>query len=293
MSTTTEPTWRTADQWLTVGAELGEGPFWDGRTGDLGFVDIAAGRLFRTDGSQLTTVCEIDRPLGAALPSVRDGEYLLAAREGFLLRRGSGEIQTLLEVLGNRPDLRFNDAKCDPAGRVVAGTLSLTEEPAAAALLVLDDGPAMRELLAPVGLSNGLGWSPDGGTLYFADTVAGTVTRFGYDPGTATLRGGEVIVTVSGPDGLCIDETGAVWLALWDGGRVHRYTPDGRLDLVVELPVPHATSCAFFGDLLVITTARATRPDGSACAPLAGDLFAIDVGVSAPPAQLWNPVTSR
>jgi sugar lactone lactonase YvrE len=272
-----------ADHWLTVGAELGEGPAWDERTRRLSFVDITAGALYRTDGTTVETLVTLDVPLGAALLSEVDDDYLLVTREGFRTLQGG----PLLEVLGDRPDLRFNDAQCDPAGRAFAGTLSMRGEPGQGTLFRLD-GPQATPVHQGIGLSNGLGWSPDGRTFYFADTDANRVDRFDYRDGELGER--QDWVAVSQPDGLCVDADGGVWIALWDGGQVRRHTPDGRLDTVVELPVPHATSCAFAGDLLIVTTGRATRPDGSPSAPLAGDLFAVAPGVPGAPVARWRPV---
>lgn len=277
----------SASLWVEAGCELAEGPVWDARARRLSFVDILSGRLHRVDGGgRLETLAELDRPLGAALPSQREGEYLLVTREGFRIRRVDGTIEPLLGLLDDRPDLRFNDAKCDSRGRCLAGTLSMRAERGQGTLFRLDDGPAATAVLTGVGLSNGLGWSPEGTSLYFADTDAGAVTRHAYDPDSGTVGPAIPFVSMPSPDGLCVDESGAVWVASWDGGRIDRYTPDARLDTVVELPVPHVTSCAFMGDTLVITTARGSGP----VAAHAGDLFVVEPGVGAPEARRWRPV---
>ncbi len=279
----------TGQLWCELGAELGEGPFWDPRTGRLGLVDIVTGRLYSggSDGS-LELQVELDTQLGAALPADEDGQFLLACREGFRVLGEDGSIQPYLSVLDDRPDLRFNDAKTDPSGRVLAGTLSLAGEPGQAALYRLTAAPEAIALVSGVGLSNGLGWSPAGDLLYYVDTLADAVYRYPYDLQSGDVGPAETFARAAEPDGMCVDSDGGVWLALWGSGLVHRYAPDGRLDTIVELPVPHATSCAFFDGTLIVTTARASRPDGSASAPHAGDVFAVDVGADAPPATLWQ-----
>jgi sugar lactone lactonase YvrE len=278
-----------AELFAEVGAELGEGPVWDEDAGWVAFVDITAGRLWATTGSDRPALlAELDVPLGAALPSAVAGEYLLVTRAGFRVRAADGTVLPLLDVLADRPDLRFNDAKCDPRGRCYAGTLSLREEPAQGTLFRVDDGPSATPVVRGVGLCNGLGWSPDGHWLYFADTMAGRVDRFPYDVDMGAVGAPEPFVRTGGPDGLCVDETGAVWIARWDGGTVERFTPDGVRDTAVQLPVAHVTSCAFFGDRLIITTARGS--DADPATPRAGDLFAVDTGTSAPPAVRWRGV---
>ena len=279
----------TADPWLQLGLELGEGPAWDSRTGRLSFVDIPTGQLFRVVGDTVETVVQVEVPLGAALPAA-DGGFLLVTREGFRVLSDAGEVTPLLAVLDDRPDLRFNDAKADPSGRCWAGTLSLRAEPLQGALFRLDDGPTASVRHAPVGLSNGLGWSPAGDVLYFADTDADTVFAFDHDVATGDTGPAREFARVTTPDGLCVDDAGAVWVARWDGGVVERYTPAGDLDTVLDLPVPHATSCAFTPDGLVVTTGRGTRPDGSPAGPHAGDVFVADVGVGGPPVTPWQPV---
>ncbi|GGL99509.1 SMP-30/gluconolactonase/LRE family protein [Nakamurella endophytica] len=278
-----------------VGAELGEGPVWDARRGELLFVDILAGRLHRAGAEGVATLLELDQNLGAALPAA-DGSVLLVTRSGFrVLDRDSGTTGTLLDVLGDRRDLRFNDAKVDPAGRCLAGTLSLVDAERDCALLVLSDGPRVDTVVPDVGLSNGLGWSPDGRRLYYADTKSGAVAAYLYDPDTGRVGDAAPFAPDLGsPDGLCVDGTGAVWVALWDGSQVRRFTPDGRLDTVLELPVPHVTSCAFGdddGQTLYITTARSGLSAADlARTPQAGDVFAVRPGVGAPPAVPWRPV---
>ncbi len=279
-----------------VGARLAEGPVWDAASGRLLFVDIFDGRLYRAiDDSTVELVFEIDDDLGAAMPAA-DGSMLLATGRGFSVLDADGSLHTLLDVFDGRPDLRFNDAKIDPVGRCLAGTASHSDAPADAALMRLAAGPSVDELVTGVGLSNGLGWSPDGRMFYYTDTFSGRVDRFAYDPDNGDLftRNDFVAEAPGAPDGLCVDDTGCVWIALWEGGEIHRYTPDGTLDTVVTLPVPHITSCAFGGDdggTLFITTGRgALTSDDLARIPHVGDVFAVRPGVAAPPATPWQPV---
>jgi sugar lactone lactonase YvrE len=281
-----------AEHVATVGAQLGEGPAWDAARGELTFVDIVAGALYRLrpDG-RAERVLEIDEPLAAALPAA-DGTRLLVTRAGFVVADEHDALVPVLDVLASRPDLRFNDAKCDASGRCFAGTLSLEGTSAAGTLYRLDDGPIATPVVSEVGLSNGLGWSPDGGVLYFVDTLSGHIRAFDYDSATGDLGPSRIVVLAEPgtPDGMCVDHSGCLWVAFWGQGEVRRFTPSGVLDAVVELPVPNVTSCAFggrAGDILYITTAAGGPADDGA-PPLAGDLFALRPGVTGPAAVPWS-----
>lgn len=287
----------TADVLDPATSELGEGPRWDAAAGVLVRVDILGGLVLLADaeGARLATH-PIGRHVGAALPA-EGGGWLLAAREGFAVLAPDGAVRPLLAVLADRPDLRYNDAACDPAGRAFAGTMAYDRTPGAAVLHRLDPGPRATAVLDRLTISNGLGWSPDGLTMYAVDSDPGVVRAFDYAPDQGTpSRGRTLLEDLPGgvPDGLCVDGDGCLWVAVNGGGAVHRYTPAGALDAVVGLPVPQVTSCCFggpAGDRLFVTTAREGLDPGEAARqPLAGALFAVDPGVSGPPATPWRPL---
>jgi sugar lactone lactonase YvrE len=284
-----------------AGAVLGEGPLWDSRTGELSWVDILSGLVHVHDlhgGGRRTY--PIGGHVGAALPAA-EGGWLLATADGFGFLDRAGVVSSLLSV-DPRPELRFNDAKCDPSGQALAGTMRYDETAGSASLYRLEVGPAdgaeggatltARVLLRNVGLSNGLGWSPDGETLYFIDTLTRTVVRHSYWPEGADLGPPHEVVALEArlgqPDGLCIDHDGNLWVALYGGGAVHCYRPDGRLDTVVGLPVSHPTSVCFGGpdgSRLFITTAGGSgTPQGTG----AGGLWTVDPGMQGPPATPWR-----
>ena len=147
----------------------------------------------------------------------------------------------------------------------------------------------MSRLLDGVTISNGIGWSPDGATCYYVDTTTSCVSAFDYDVATGAMTGRRVFAELAlgegRPDGLCVDEEGAVWVALWPGWSVRRYLADGTLEAVLPLPVSNVSSCGFGGpdlDRLFITTARAGRTaEELAQQPLAGGLFVASVGAAA------------
>lgn len=277
-------------------AALGEGPIWDARRSRLHWIDILGQRLLSCDenGAPLTDV-KIPLTPGTLMPTTTD-DTLIATDRGLALWDGS----TLTELesgLAARSDLRFNDGKVDPRGRVVVGTLSLVEAENECALWSYDAPTQGREIVSPVTLSNGLGWSPDGGTFYYVDTPTGRIDAFDYDLDTGNVSARRVFARVPAgqgmPDGLCVDHDGGVWVALWGGYGVLRFAADGRLDARVAFDIPNITSCAFGGmngEKLFITTAAVDlAPSFLESHPEAGTLHVVDVGRTGPAATLWSP----
>jgi sugar lactone lactonase YvrE len=264
--------------------ELGEGPVWDDEEGCIWWVDIMAGAVHRLDpASGDHTVTEIGQPVGA-LGLRRGGGLVLAVRDGFaLLEAGLTGFRLVAEVEADRPDLRMNDGACDRLGRFWAGTMALDERPDAGRLYRLDPGGAVTTVLEPVSISNGLAWSPDGATLYYVDTPTCAVDAFDFDAETGALDGRRRVAAIEPaagfPDGLTVDETGDLWVALWEGGCVRRYSPAGELTGVVSLPASRVTSCAFGGDALDELWITTALPDDPASEPAAGGLFRVRPGV--------------
>jgi sugar lactone lactonase YvrE len=188
--------------------------------------------------------------------------------------------------------IRFNDAKADARGRLWIGSMHTGRQTGASLYrLDLDDrseaGGALAEIVSGVTVSNGLGWSADGRLMYYVDTPTLRVDVFDYEPATGEATGRRPLVDVSDtggrPDGLTVDAEGCLWVALARGGAIHRYTPDGRLDTVVPLPVSWPTSCAFGGpelrDLYVTTASEPLSDAARAAEPLAGRLLRLRPGV--------------
>jgi len=288
-----------------VGAVLGEGPAWDGRRQELVWVDILGGtvHVHDADGRRLARY-ETGGHVGSVLPA-DDGGWLVVTGDGFGRLDRQGVVRSFLDITADRPELRFNDAKCDPWGRALAGTMRYDETAGSATLYRLEatvaEDPSQpttwtaRVLLDHLGLANGLGWSGDGRTMYFIDSLAGTVASYRYGPEEPVLGERRLVVALDGaeglPDGMCVDVTGCLWVAVYGGAAVKRFRPDGELDTVVQLPVPTVTSVAFGGvggDRLFITTAGGDgRPDGSG----RGGLWAVDPGTSGLPTTVWRDPT--
>lgn len=280
-----------ADVVLDARAKLGEGPVWDPREGVLRWVDIQPGLVHRFDpATGEDTAFEFGEPVGTVAVRARGG-LVLATASGIwtCANDGSGR-ERRHEVGTDPPGGRFNDGKADPWGRFWAGTM-LDSQDGASALYRLDPDGSLHRVVADVSISNGLGWSPDGTTMYYVDTRTRGVDAFDHDQETGALTNRRRLADVGRgwPDGLTVDADGGLWVALWDGWGLCRYTPDGRLVETVELPVQRITSCAFGGpelSTLYITSARTglSEPDAQ---PHAGSVFACTPGVCGQPPGEW------
>jgi sugar lactone lactonase YvrE len=276
-----------AELFVDARACLGEGPVWDARNGRLLWVDIEGRAIHSTDpaGGQTTSI-PTPSAVGVTLPR-ESGGLVAALEDGFWALDDDGRFEQLAAIDTRGGALRFNDGACDPAGRLLAGTMAWDAAEGRGSLYRLDTDLRLTRLLDGVTISNGLGWSADGGTLYYVDTPTLGIDAFDYDVASGALSRRRPFVSITPgegrPDGLCVDEDGAVWVALWPGWSVRRYLPDGRLDAVLPLPVAHVSSCVFGGELLdelFITSAWTMLSDGDRAAqPHAGSLFRASVGV--------------
>jgi sugar lactone lactonase YvrE len=182
----------------------------------------------------------------------------------------------------------MNEGGCDPDGRFWCGSMAYDQRPGAGTVYRLDADGTVAVAFGGVTISNGLDWSPDGSLAYYDDTPTHQVAAFDYDRETG-LTGRRTFVQLAedeNPDGLTVDAEGGVWVALFGAGVVRRYTADGRLDVVVEVPAAQVTACTFGGprlDRLYITTSRENLPPEED--PLAGALFAVDPGIAGRPVR--------
>ncbi len=262
---------------LAAGAEVGEGPLWDQRQQALIWVDIPRHAVHRFDpASGLDYVADVGQMVGS-VGLTSDGGLILALQDGFALFHGI-EVDMITPVEDDQPGMRMNDGYVDPQGRFWAGTMSVDHSGRNGSLYRLDPGGEVTRMLGGIGISNGIDWSPDGRTMYFADTAAGTVDAFDFDMPTGRMANRRNLLTFpaegGAPDGLVVDLDGYLWVALFGGSAVHRYSPEGELALRVDLPVTQVTKPAFGGPErsdLYITTARRDHHHE----PHAGDLFVI------------------
>jgi len=273
-------------------ARLGEGPTWDPAERRLLWVDIVRAEVHAYDPASGADdlLIRAGSHVGAAKPRAGGG-IVANLRDGIGCYEPDGSFRVLADLAV--PGVRGNDAAVGPDGSLWAGTMRYDKAPGGGRLYHVGPGGDVTTVLDDVTISNGIGWSLDGRLMYYIDTPTGRIDVFDVNSGGrgAMVHNRRVFVDVghpAPPDGLTVDADGCVWTALWSGGRVHRYAPDGRLDRVVEVPAPNTTACAFGGpDLhdLYITTARSDDPDAEPPLDesLAGALFVLpDAGQGLP-----------
>ncbi|MFD7467060.1 SMP-30/gluconolactonase/LRE family protein [Streptomyces tendae] len=257
-------------------AALGEGPTWDPATDRLLWLDILNSRVHTYDpATGRRTLRRTDQHVGAVKPRAGGG-LVLNLRDGIGLLDPDGTFRWLHRE--PVPGRRGNDAAVAPDGSLWAGTMRYDEAPGGGTLTRFTGDGTAETVLDDATVSNGTGWSPDGTLMYYIDTPTRRVDVFDVTADGRVANRRPLVTVEEGagfPDGLCVDAEGCVWVALWDGGAVRRYTPSGELDRVIALPVPRVTACAFGGpDLtdLYVTTARVGLP---APHPLAGSLLVV------------------
>jgi len=272
---------------------LGESPFWHPGEQVLYYCDIPGRQLCRHDPhSGRLDRWDFDTEPTAIAP-LADGRLLMALRSGIgSFDPRAGRLEMLAEAPYDTATQRFNDGKCDALGRFWVGTIVEPREPALGTMQCFAHG-VLKERFDGVSVSNGLAWSPDGRTMYWADTHFGCVQAFDFAPDSGELSRRREFVRFAGsdagdaylgrPDGAAMDSEGCYWVAMYDGQRVLRLSPEGRILRQLMLPVRCPTMPAFGGrDLktLYVTTARERRPSAELAAqPLAGCVLAIDLDV--------------
>src|SRR3954451_7896210 len=272
------------EQVTDVVAYHAEGPVWSPRWGGLRWVDMLAGDVLslRPDGSiERRHVGEI----AAALRPRRGGGAVIGVERGFALEDPDGSVRALDEVWSD-PSVRMNEGGCDPDGRFYCGSMAYDQRKGAAALYRLDPDGNVEVVLRGLTVSNGLEWSPDGALAYHNDTATHTIAVYTYGRETGLTDRRAFAALEHRPDGLTVDAEGGVWTALSDGGAVRRYTADGELDAVIEVPARKVTACTFGGpalDELFISTSREGLEAGDD--PRAGALFHALPGVRGLPAR--------
>jgi L-arabinonolactonase len=273
--------------------QLAEGPLWDPIERSLFWVDIPAGLVQRFDpASGARAAWTLPEGVGA-LALREKGGLVVALASGFaLFDPASGALRRLASPEAGLPDNRMNDGKCDRRGRFWAGTMNAGADMFAGSLYRLDADLSFRSMAGGIGISNGPAWSPDDLVFYFADSRRRLIYAYDFDLATGAIANRRVFADCSHepfePDGATIDEEGCLWSAQWNGWRIVRYTPDGGVDRIVEMPVQRPTSCMFGGPnlgTLYVTSARIGLTDEELAAqPQAGGVFALDVGVRGLPA---------
>ncbi len=263
-------------------------------------MDILAGRIHcRTvcDTGDLRSVADyhVAGTVGAVAPVETDSGWILAAGQGFTHLGRNGSVRSLAQVV--QAGTRMNDAACDPQGRLWAGTLADDFRVGGGALFRFDGDGQTELMLDDLTIANGLGWSPDGTTMYLADSGPRVVYAFAFDGREGTISDGRVLLSVDEeigtPDGLTVDAEGDLWIAIYGGGRIKRYSPQGELRETLFLPAAQTTSCAFGGpglNRLYVTTATEGWTDEERQAqPWAGLVYRLDTVAIGRAAEVFRP----
>ncbi len=271
---------------------------WVAETSTILWIDVEAGSVFegRLVGDRIEEgwKLDFDGRVGAAVPGT-DGSVLVATADRLVVVAPSGGGRTggpLIIPAGQHS--RTNDGACDPAGRMLVGTLALDDREGQESLYRVEDDGSLTTLDSDLGLSNGLGWSPDGTLFYNTDTDSGIIWVRDYDAasGATGPRRLHLRIEDGHPDGLCVDSRGYLWVAVWGAGEVRSFTPDGGLVALVKVAAPHTSSVAFVGDsldtLLITTASRDLSEADRKQYPDAGRLFLADVGVTGSPTFPWS-----
>jgi sugar lactone lactonase YvrE len=277
-------------------ADVGEAPHWDERTKTLLFVDLTGGAVFRYDqsGVELGSF-SVGQETGAAVPR-RGGGLVLAVRDGIAVTTDDGRgLGLTAPVEREIPGNRMNDAKCDPAGRLFAGTTAFDFSPHSAALYRVEADWSFEPVIRDVTQSNGIAWSPDSSQMYFIDSATRGIDVFDYDIGTGSIGNRRRLVTIERahgiPDGMTTDSEGNIWVACFGSAAVRCFSPAGEQLEEVSFPVTQVTSCAFGGpglaDLYVTSAAYRLSRDQLKREPHAGATFVCQPGAVGMPASLF------
>lgn len=292
----------TAELVLDTKSELGEGAIWNYKTGELIWVNIKGEILnFYHPKTESNREMFTGQMIGTVVPA-ESGKVMVALQNGiYSYDPDSGAKKLIVDPEADKPDNRFNDGKCDPAGRFWAGTMSLVGAKNAGALYRLDADSTIHKMIDGVGTSNGIVWSADKTKMYYIDTPTRKVMGYDYDNETGDISNPKVAVEIPDgigyPDGMTIDRKDNLWVALWGGSAVACFNPEnGELLRKIEVPAKNVTSCAFGGDdleTLYITTAReSTSDEDLERFPHAGGVFKVRPGVKGVKAYFFNDINS-
>ena len=273
-------------------SDLGEGPIWSPQTNCVTWTDITQSVFHTADIDTGATQSFSAPSMVGAIAHTHGGDYVAANQEGFAFVGIDGKFSQLHSFLAD--DMRMNDGKVDPVGRFWAGSVALSFEAERGSLYVLEKDGSYRSVLDKCTLSNGMGWSPDAHYFYYIDSIPGVLKRFDFDSVHGLISNPIDLVTFDTskgiPDGMSVSSDGKIVIALWDGGRVEIYEPDGTKAAEIELGVSRPTSCTFGGtdgNVLIVTSA--SQGIDRSKEGLAGKILAVTgTGLSGLPAHRYG-----
>ncbi|MCW2526727.1 MAG: hypothetical protein JWM76_1587 [Pseudonocardiales bacterium] len=285
------------EEFRTLGtsvSQLAEGPIWVPDLEQVWWVDVFGGVVHRVswpDG--VDDPWDLGERLAFAMPAT-DGRTLVGfAKRVALLGPGDGESSTLCQDVDGDANTSLNDGKCDSSGRLWFGTLDNDLVNTVASLHSVQAHGGATHQIGDLTISNGLGWSPDGTTMYLIDSGPGNLMSMPFDADSGKIGEASTLVAIGRenilPDGLSVDAAGDIWVVGFGAGRISRYTPAGELAEVRELPISHPTSCCFVGPGLekLLVTSSAWAVEGTA-GPLDGQSLLLDVETPGLPVSFFT-----
>lgn len=270
---------------------VGECPLWHPFDKKLYWIDIPKGSILRYDPETGNHEEFYSGEVIGGFTIQEDGALLLFLERGAVKILKDGETSTVIDEISEELDTRFNDVIADPKGRVFCGTMPAKDHKAR--LYRLDADGSITKILDGIGISNGMGFTPDRKQIYFTDSPRGKIYLFDYDLKIGKIKNQRVFVTVPEsegvPDGMTVDKEGCIWSARWDGGCLIRYKPDGKEDLRIQFPAKKISSVTFGGkdyrDIYVTTAGGDKREEEG---PDAGALFYLNLDIQGVPEFLSN-----
>lgn len=265
---------------------VGEGPMWHPTERVVYWADIPQGRIFRYDPAtgEHGLVFECGQVGGFTVQG--DGSLLLFMEKGAVASLSEGNLEYLINEIPEERNTRFNDVIADPAGRVFCGTMPSPDHPGS--LYRLDTDGSIARVLEGIGISNGMGFTPDNQRMYFTDSPTHNIYIFDYDIDSGELSNKRVFVNTEEndgiPDGMTVDSEGFVWSARWDGSSLVRYSPQGEQVNRIWFPARKVSSVIFGGeDYTDMYVTTAGGEDKTAEGPGAGCLYRLNLGISGRP----------
>lgn len=268
---------------------VGEGPLWHPTERCVYWVDIPQGRIFRYDPASGKHSQIFEGPQVGGFTIQADGSLLLFMERGAVASLRDGKLEYHIEQIDAERETRFNDVIADPAGRVFCGTMPAPARPGS--LYRLDTDGSIAQVLSGIGISNGMGFTPDAKRMYYTDSPTHNIYIFDYDVDTGELANQRVFVNTGEsdgiPDGMTVDAAGYVWSARWDGSSLVRYSPTGEQERRIWFPARKVSSIAFGGadytDMYITTAGGQNK---TAEGPGAGCLYRLNLGIAGKPEYL-------
>lgn len=268
---------------------VGEGPLWHPAERCVYWVDIPQGRIFRYDPASGEHSQIFEGPQVGGFTIQADGSLLLFMERGAVASLRDGRLEYHIEQIEAERETRFNDVIADPAGRVFCGTMPAPDHPGS--LYRLDTDGSLTQVLSGIGISNGMGFTPDAKRMYYTDSPTHNIYIFDYDADTGELSNQRVFINTGEsdgiPDGMTVDADGYVWSARWDGSSLVRYSPSGAQERRIWFPARKVSSVAFGGgDYTDMYITTAGGQDKTAEGPGAGCLYKLNLGIAGKPEYL-------